>query len=130
MDKRPDMSEAERRDAAQANIAEVEDGREVPGRVLKQMVSVRLEAQLLKELRELASQRGVSVSDLLREAAITLVENSHPAPARVTVWSASRPQSIVTFGAGGQFTHGLAATSEQDILTGTNGAEPRVQLAG
>jgi hypothetical protein len=38
------------------------------------MLSLRLDGDLAAQLRDLASQRGVSVSDLLREAAGALVE--------------------------------------------------------
>jgi uncharacterized protein (DUF4415 family) len=73
--------ERRRREAAQASTAKVESGGyEVAGRSIKQMVSVRLEAQLLKELRELAEQRSVSISDLLRQAAVGLVEQSRTTP--------------------------------------------------
>jgi hypothetical protein len=75
--------EKRRREAAQARTAEVEGGYEVAGRSLKQMISARLEAQLLKDLRELAEQRGVSISDLLRQAAVELVERSRTAPVLV-----------------------------------------------
>lgn len=69
--------EKRRRDAAQAINAEVEPGgHEVAGRSIKQMVSVRLEAQLLKDLRQLAEAQGMSVSDLLRQAAVEQVERS------------------------------------------------------
>ncbi|WP_082975719.1 ribbon-helix-helix domain-containing protein [Mycobacterium sp. E2238] len=75
-EKRRRDDEKRRREAALANTAEVEEGGyEVPGRSIKQMVSVRLEAQLLKEIRQLAELQGVSISDILRQAAVDLVEH-------------------------------------------------------
>jgi hypothetical protein len=91
----PREDEKRRREAAQAATADVEPGgTEVQPRSIKQMVSVRLEAKLLKELRLLASERGLSVSDLLREAAIGLIERSRPISVHVSVWSAGAPQVI------------------------------------
>jgi hypothetical protein len=99
--------EKRRREAAQANTAKVEEGGyEVAGRSIKQMVSVRLEAQLLKELRQLAEQQGASISDLLRQAAVELVEHRHTTFVQMMVRPAGNPQVIpnvsstaVTFGA-------------------------------
>lgn len=63
-------------------------------RRLDQMVSARLDPRLVAELKQLAARRGVSLSDVLREAAILLLQreaatdvitfrvvvtNSHPA---------------------------------------------------
>lgn len=88
--------EKQRREAAQASTAAVEPGGSaVPGRAIKQMVSVRLEAQLLKGLRILAAERGVSISDLLREAAEDLVEESRPATVRMTYHSVGNQQAVV-----------------------------------
>jgi hypothetical protein len=95
MDNNPREDEKRRREAAQAATASVEPGgREVERRSIKQMVSVRLEAQLLKELRLLAAERGLSISDLLREAALELVERSRPVSVRVSLWSTGMPQVV------------------------------------
>jgi uncharacterized protein (DUF4415 family) len=73
--------EKRRREAAQAETAEVQPGgHEVAGRAIKQMVSVRLEAQLVKDLRELAEHQNMSISDLLRQAAVELVGRSRSIP--------------------------------------------------
>jgi len=91
----PREDEKRRREAAQASIAKVEPGgREVARRSIKQMVSVRLEAQLLKELRLLAAQRGLSISDLLREAALEFVEQSRPVSVHVSLRSTGIPQVV------------------------------------
>jgi len=100
--------EKRRREAAQSNTAEVEEGGyEVAGRSIKQMVSVRLEAQLLKELRQLAEpeQQHASISDLLRQAAVELVEHRRTTPVVMMLRPAGGPQVIpsalttgVTFG--------------------------------
>lgn len=89
--------EKRRREAAQAHTAEVEPGgHEVAGRSIRQMVSVRLEAQLLKDLRELAETRGESVSDLLREAAVELVARSRRAPLRLHFRQFGTPPPVIT----------------------------------
>lgn len=95
MVKNPREDEIQRREAAQASVADVQPGgSEVERRSIKQMVSVRLEARLLKEIRALAIERGLSISDLLREAAIGLVERSRPGSAYVSLWSAGTPQIV------------------------------------
>ena len=68
-------SERERREEALSSLGgEVEGAaREIQGRDLKQMLSVRMEADLIAELREMADKRGVKVSDLVREAVAKLV---------------------------------------------------------
>lgn len=70
------MSEQERRALAQASAGgDVEPGaREIPPTTIRQMLSVRIEPQLIRELRQVARARGVTVSDLLRQAASDLVE--------------------------------------------------------
>lgn len=64
-------SEREKREAAQRHRGQVVEGsgRPIEGRHLPQMVSVRLDPNILSDLRELARSRGASVSDLLREGA-------------------------------------------------------------
>lgn len=54
-------------------------GRRLESRRLDQMISVRLDPTLVAALRELAHQRRVSLSDILREAALLLLrhENAH-----------------------------------------------------
>jgi predicted HicB family RNase H-like nuclease len=69
-------SEQERRNAAQAAAGSgVEPGaHEVPARRISQMMSVRMEPELIRGLRRVAASKGMSVSDLLRDAAVQLVE--------------------------------------------------------
>jgi hypothetical protein len=107
--------EKRRREAAQATIAEVEEGGyEVAGRSIKQMVSVRLEAQLLNELRQLAEQQGASISDLLRQAALELVAHWHEKSVLMVVRSAGSPQVIPGgLTAGLQVTYGAPSTDPQ-----------------
>lgn len=121
----PREDEKRRREAAQAATARVEPGgAEVERRSIKQMVSVRLEAQLLKELRLLASERDMSVSDLLREAALRQIEESKLASVHVSVWSAGAPQVIQ-----GEFltdqlaTSGFAMVNESDQSPVSTGDE-------
>jgi hypothetical protein len=81
-------SERERRELAQQHAGEVVEGsgRVVPPRRLGQMVSVRLEPGLLEALRELASRRGISLSEALREAAIQLLEADQAASRSTFSW--------------------------------------------
>jgi hypothetical protein len=81
-------SEQERREVAQQHAGEVVEGsgRVVAPRRLGQMVSVRLEPGLAAALRELASQRGISVSEALREAAVRLLEGEQAAPNTSFSW--------------------------------------------
>ena len=71
-----DMSERERRESAYANRGNVIEGSAefVEPRRLDHVVSVRLQPELLAALRRVAEERGVTVSDLLREAADRLLE--------------------------------------------------------
>jgi Arc/MetJ-type ribon-helix-helix transcriptional regulator len=48
-------------------------GRRGEARRLDQMISVRLDPVLVAALRDLAAKRGVSLSDVLREAALLLL---------------------------------------------------------
>jgi hypothetical protein len=48
-------------------------GRRGETRRLDQMISARLDPVLVAALKELASKRGISLSDLLREAALLLL---------------------------------------------------------
>jgi hypothetical protein len=65
------MTEKDRRDLAFANRGRLsaEPGAEIEPRRLPQMVSLRLDADIVATLRDIAGERGVSVSDLLREGA-------------------------------------------------------------
>jgi len=68
----------------QAAKAEVGAGKVVPGsgrrgksRRLAQMVSVRLDGELVGKLRVVAKERNVTLSDLLREGAELIVEDEY-----------------------------------------------------
>lgn len=71
------QEEAALRAAADATQGgdEVLDARPVQGKEFKQMVSLRLDANLIASVREIAEERNESLSTLLREAAETLVRN-------------------------------------------------------
>ena len=106
--------EIRRREAAQASTAKVEEGGyEVAGRSIKQMVSVRLEAQLLKELRQVAEQQDVSISDLLRQAAVDLVEHWRTQSMVMTLRPAGSPQMITGALTAGQVTSGVPNKNPQ-----------------
>lgn len=72
------QSELARREAAQQEAGQVDVSPvgAVRPRKIRQVFSVRLEPELIRELREVAQQRGVSISDVVREAAVTLVEEN------------------------------------------------------
>lgn len=64
------LPESERREIANAHKGEILDEvAEVTPRRMAQMVSMRLEPEIVTELRQVANDRGVSMSDLLREGA-------------------------------------------------------------
>src|SRR5919199_5102585 len=72
-------SEIARRERAQAHAGEVVSGSGKRGkpRRMAQMVSVRLDGELVSTLRNIAEQRGVTVSDLLREGAELVVADAY-----------------------------------------------------
>jgi len=94
MDSAKRADERRRREAAQAGTAEVLGGQEVPPRSLKQMLSVRLEPQLLRELRLFADSHELSVSDVLRLAAVEFLDRVRRAPFIVTTTQIETRQSI------------------------------------
>ncbi len=71
-------SERERRQEAQDNAESlvVEPIGEVAPSDIKQMLSLRMDSQLIGMLRNIAQERGVTVSELLREAALDIVNRS------------------------------------------------------
>jgi predicted DNA-binding ribbon-helix-helix protein len=74
-------NEIARRERAQTHAGEVVPGSGKRGkpRRLGQMVSVRLDGELVSALRNIAEQRGVTVSDLLREGAEQIVHKTYAA---------------------------------------------------
>jgi predicted DNA-binding protein len=78
--------EIARREMAQAHAGEVVAGSGERGkpRRMAQMVSVRLDGELVNRLRTVAEQRGVTVSDLLREGAELVMQKTY-AVARPTI---------------------------------------------
>jgi hypothetical protein len=71
--------EIARREKAQAHAGEVVagSGRRGKPRRMAQMVSVRLDGEIVSRLRTIAEERGVSVSDLLREGAQLILGNAY-----------------------------------------------------
>jgi hypothetical protein len=79
-------SEIERRELAQAHAGEIVEDSGILGtpRLMSQMVSVRLDGQLVIELWAAAERRGVTLSDILREGArLVLQEERAEDEARV-----------------------------------------------
>lgn len=77
------MSEERRGEIARREEAQAHAGKVVPGsgkrgtpRRMAQMVSVRLDGALVGSLRAIAEQRGLTLSDLLREGAESVVRNA------------------------------------------------------
>ena len=92
-------SEIARRERAQAHAGEVVSGSGKRGkpRRMAQMVSVRLDGELVSRLRTIAEQRGVTVSDLLREGAEQVVQKSYAAARpRVSYTISGTNQTIPT----------------------------------
>jgi hypothetical protein len=96
--------------------------RMVAGRSIKQMVSVRLEAQLLKELRQLAEQQHASISDLLRQAAVELVEHRHAKSVLMMLRPAGSPQVITSALTAGQVTYGVSNKDPQAPVSSSSGS--------
>ncbi len=69
------------REKARAHAGEVVEGAGSRGapRRMTHMVSTRLDGSLIRRLRAIAQERGVTVSDLLREGAEQVVEEPYTA---------------------------------------------------
>ena len=72
-------SETERRELAQAHAGEIVEGSGSLGtpRLMSHMVSLRLDGNLVIELRNAAERRGVSLSDILREGARLVLQEEY-----------------------------------------------------
>lgn len=75
------------REEAQAHAGEVVEGAGSRGtpRRMAHMVSVRLDGSLIRELRAIARETGVTLSDLLREGAIRVLEAQHTEETRTYI---------------------------------------------
>jgi predicted DNA-binding ribbon-helix-helix protein len=73
-----DMSERERREQAERARDRVVagSGTAIEGRKLGQVVTLRLEPEVLSDLRDIANERGTTVSDLLREGAAMVISSN------------------------------------------------------
>ncbi len=72
-------SEVVRREEAQAHAGEIVAGSGSLGtpRLMSQMVSVRLDGELIGKLRVVAEERNATLSDLLREGGELIVEDAY-----------------------------------------------------
>jgi len=72
-------NEVARREDAEAHAGEIVagSGRQGKPRRMPRMVSARLDAELVAELRAVARQRNTTVSDLLREGAERIVYDAY-----------------------------------------------------
>jgi hypothetical protein len=68
-----------RREQLEAGVGDIVPGagRRGKSRRMAQMVSVRLDGELVGKLRIVAKERNVTLSDLLREGAELIVEDEH-----------------------------------------------------
>lgn len=75
-----DMNEHERRELANAHRGDMLVGPATPiePRRLDQVVSLRLEPETIAALRDIATRRGSTVSDLLREGAGMVIATEEP----------------------------------------------------
>lgn len=90
------ISEPARRAAAQASRGSgvQDEARLVRRRSMTQMTSVRLEPGLVADLRRIADETNVSMSELLREAAVRLIADYRRQPLWVTIHAVGEPQTI------------------------------------
>lgn len=72
-------SEIARREEAQAHAGDIiaGSGRRGKPRRMAQMVSVRLDGELVANLRVIARERNTTISDLLREGAALIVQGAY-----------------------------------------------------
>ncbi len=116
MDNEKRADEHRRREAAQAATAEVLGGREVPPRSLKQMLSLRLEPELLRDLRHFADAHGLSVSDVLRQAAVDFLDRVSRTPFVLTTMPMDTQQSInAIWSQESSTSSGTMATSSKQV---------------
>jgi uncharacterized protein (DUF4415 family) len=81
------QNEIARREEAQAHAGEIVSGSGKRGkpRRMAQMVSVRLDGELLGKLKAVAEQRDLSLSDLLREGAELVAQYPRPTETRIHI---------------------------------------------
>ena len=97
MSKERRENEVARREKAQAHAGEIAggSGRQGKPRRMAQMISVRLDGELVSRLRTVAEQRGVTVSDLLREGAQLIVQNEYASARPRTSFTISGAQAAL-----------------------------------
>lgn len=104
MSKERHNDEIARREEAQTHAGEVILGSGVQGspRRMPQMVSVRLDGGLVSSLRAIAEQRGLTLSDLLREGAQMIVQNAYVSAQPRMSFTISGAQEALPSTAGGE----------------------------
>jgi uncharacterized protein (DUF4415 family) len=92
-------NEIARREEAQAHAGEIVAGSGKRGkpRRMAQMVSVRLDGELIGKLRTAAEQRNATLSDLLREGAELIVEDAY---------ASAQPRTSFTISGAKEALHG------------------------
>jgi hypothetical protein len=85
--------EARRRaDEARGQVVEG-SGERIAGRRLPEVVSLRLDGDLLSALRAYASDRNLSLSDVIRSAAVRFLEEQAAVPVLVQLRPVAQPSS-------------------------------------
>lgn len=98
----PRASEIARREEAQAHGGEIVVGsgkRGNPHR-MSRMVSTRLDGELVRKLRSVAQQRNTTISELLREGAEVIVQDTYADAVTLTVTKSEGTGSSIQRGQG------------------------------
>ena len=109
-------SERERREAAFANRGDVIEGsgQAVEPRRLSEMVSVRLNGELVARLRALADEWNLTLSDVLRKAAIDMLEEDRFLRTPVVTFEVHTSLGEWSHRSG-EFESGQVSTVERDV---------------
>ena len=120
------MSEIDRREEAQAHAGQIMPGSGKRGkpRRMARIVSVRLDGELIGQLREVAQQRNTTVSDLLREGAELIVQDAYAEAVTVKVTKSEGAASQIY---GGQATSVIASPHAHQSETTTTTTRHRRQ---
>lgn len=115
----PRKSESSRREAAFANRGEVveDSGEPLAPKRMSEMISVRLDAELVASLRALAAERHISLSDILRSAAVELIAREQQ-PAAPTIIYEVHTSLSKRGHRSNEFSTGLGLSQESNVERG------------
>lgn len=96
----PRSREAQRREQAQQHRGEVVEGsgKQVVGRSMDQMVSVRLEPDVVAQLRSLATEGSTTLSEVIRAAVAKYITSAHMREATVEILIESKVSGLLSTG--------------------------------